>query len=482
MTLRFKIESKGHATRWRLNTSQLQNENSCQYIRQQILDYWEINDGTVDDPGVVWDAFKAYLRGRLIQHSSFLKKQASDQIFKLETEIKDLEREYADRGDQNSLANLRKAGFSLFRCRQKYYEQGERAGKLLAQRVKQQQAKTLISAIQNEKGEILTDTMEINNTFPLLYQKLYTSQDSWDSSEFQNFLSGTTLPTLSELARKRMGACITLGEVQRAIKCLSAGRSPGGDGFPTDFYRSFSDLLAPRLLTVFQDAFQRGSLPESMQNAIITLIHKKGKDPQHCGSYRLVSLINVDAKILAKILALRLEVCLPTLIHPDQVGFVKGRSSADNLRRLLHLVWQKKNSMEPIVAFSLDAEKAFDRVEWEYLFVILERFDVREVYIKWVKLLYGSPKAAVLTNGNISNPFRLSRGTRQGCPLSPLIFSLALEPLASAIRNHVDIKGIASGQEEHKLLLYADDILLLSSNPETAVPHILSMICSFSLI
>ena len=376
----------------------------------------------------------------------------------------------------------RKAEFSLFRCRQKYYEQGERAGKLLAQRVKQQQAKTLISAIQNEKGEILTDTMEINNTFPLLYQKLYTSQDSWDSSEFQNFLSGTTLPTLSELARKRMGACITLGEVQRAIKCLSAGRSPGGDGFPTDFYRSFSDLLAPRLLTVFQDAFQRGSLPESMQNAIITLIHKKGKDPQHCGSYRLVSLINVDAKILAKILALRLEVCLPTLIHPDQVGFVKGRSSADNLRRLLHLVWQKKNSMEPIVAFSLDAEKAFDRVEWEYLFVILERFDVREVYIKWVKLLYGSPKAAVLTNGNISNPFRLSRGTRQGCPLSPLIFSLALEPLASAIRNHVDIKGIASGQEEHKLLLYADDILLLSSNPETAVPHILSMICSFSLI
>ena len=291
MTLRFKSESERRSTRWRLNTCQLQNENSCQFIRQQILDYWEINEGTVDDPGVVWDAFKAYLRGRLIQHSSFLKKQASDQLSKLEAEIKDLEREYADRGDQKLLANLskakfelntimqRKAEFSLFRCRQKYYEQGERAGKLLAQRVKQQQAQTLISAIQNEKGEILTDTIEINNAFQLFYQNLYTSQDSWDRSEFQNFLSRATLPALTELARERLGACITLGEVQQAIGCLGAGRSPGGDGFPTDFYKSFSDLLAPRLLTVFQDAFQRGSLPESMQNAIITLIHKKGKDP-----------------------------------------------------------------------------------------------------------------------------------------------------------------------------------------------------------
>ncbi len=189
------------------------------------------------------------------------------------------------------------------------------------------------------------------------------------------------------------------------------------------------------------------------------------------------SIFDVDAKILAKILALRLEV-----IHPDQVGFVKGRSSADNLRRLLHLVWQTRNSMEPVVAFSLDAEKAFDRVEWEYLFAILERFGMGDVYIKWVKLLYRSPKAAVFTNGDISNSFTLAHGTRQGCPLSPLIFALALEPLASAIRNHANIKGIISGGEEHKLLLYADDILLLSSSPGNTVPHMLSMIGSFSCI
>ncbi len=100
-----------------------------------------------------------------------------------------------------------------------------------------------------------------------------------------------------------MGGTITFREVQQAVKDLSAGKSPKGDGFPTEFYTSFSDLLFPSPPAVFKDALQTGNLPETMQNAMITLIHKKGKDPQQCGSYRPVSLVNVDAKILAKILA-----------------------------------------------------------------------------------------------------------------------------------------------------------------------------------
>ena len=223
-------------------------------------------------------------------------------------------------------------------------------------------------------------------------------------------------------------------------------------------------------------------MPESMRSAVITLIHKKGKNPQQCGSYQPVSLINVDAKILAKILATRLEAHLSSLIHPDQVGFIKNRSSADNVRRLLHLIWQVRNCPDPIVAFSLDAEKAFDRVEWTYLFRTLHRFGLGPSFIKLVRLLYCNPKASVLTNGNMSSGFPLHRGTRQGCPLSPLIFALALEPLAAAIRNNSNIKGILAGKMEHKLFLYADDILLVTSNPETAVPQIMSLIDTFSLI
>lgn len=494
MVLRLGTGTRYNSTRWRLNTSLLQNEQSCDFIKQETLEYWEINGGSASNPGVEWDAFKAYLRGRLIQHSSFLKKQAINRLIHLEKEIKELEKMHSSQPDTTILSNLsklrlelnailqKKAESALFRCRQKYYEQGERAGRLLAQRAKQQYTQTLIPSVENDGGVLVTDTAEINETFRLFYQNLYTSQCTSDEVDLDNFLSMVDLPSLSEEEQKYIGGDITLEEVQQAIKSLRSGKSPGEDGLPTDFYKTFSDVVSPRLLTVFQDALKRGSLPDSMRVAIITLIHKKGKDPQQCGSYRPISLINVDAKILAKILATRLEVYLPSLIHQDQVGFIKGRTSADNVRRLLHLMWQTRNSVEPTIAFSLDAEKAFDRVEWGYLFRTLQKFGLGSSYIQWVKLLYSGPSASVLTNGKRSSSFPLSKGTRQGCPLSPLIFALALEPLAIAIRNDTNIQGIRAGQKEHKLLLYADDILLLSTNPEIAIPHVLSLIDSFSLV
>lgn len=97
-------------------------------------------------------------------------------------------------------------------------------------------------------------------------------------------------PALSVEEQDGLGADILLAEVKKAIQNLQNGKSLGEDGFSAEF--SFVDLVAPRLLTVFRDALERGSLPESMQTAIITLIHKKGREPQQCGSYRPVSLIN----------------------------------------------------------------------------------------------------------------------------------------------------------------------------------------------
>lgn len=123
-----------------------------------------------------------------------------------------------------------------------------------------------------------------------------------------------------------------------------------------------------------------------------------------------MSLINVNAKLLAKILAMRPEtLVMPILIHPDQVGFIKNRSSADNVHRLLHLIWQVRNCPEPIVAFSLDADKAFDRDEVTYLFRTLHNFGFGPAFIKLVRLLYCNPQASVLTKGNMSSGFPLHR-------------------------------------------------------------------------
>lgn len=124
-----------------------------------------------------------------------------------------------------------------------------------------------------------------------------------------------------------------------------------------------------------------------MYEATISLIHKSGKDPLEAGSYRPISLLNVGNKIPAKILAMRLETVLPTVVSQDQTGFVKYRQLFFNIRRLFNIIYMHDINDKSEILLSLDAEKAFDRVEWDFLFSTLSRFGFGPNYISLVKLL-----------------------------------------------------------------------------------------------
>lgn len=102
--------------------------------------------------------------------------------------------------------------------------------------------------------------------------------------------------------------------------------------------------------------------------------------------------------------------------------------------------------------------------------------------MSWVKLLYSSPLVSVKTNGISSEYFSLHHGTRQGCPLSPLLFAIAIEPLAISFRTNCNITGIHRAGKEQKISLYADDVVLYISNPETCLPHVLSILGQFGSV
>lgn len=131
---------------------------------------------------------------------------------------------------------------------------------------------------------------------------------------------------------------------------------------------------------------------------------------------------------------------------------------------------------------SLDAHKAFDRVSWQYLAHTLERVKFGPNLIKWIQILYSNPMAAVRVNGTISARFPLERGRRQGCPLSPLLFDISIEPLAQLIREEHEIQGLSINGEQHKLSIYADDVLLYISNPAVSLPHLREIITVPSLV
>lgn len=175
---------------------------------------------------------------------------------------------------------------------------------------------------------------------------------------------------------------------------------------------------------------------------------------------------------------------MPALIKPDRTGLVKNRyyrCSHSNVRRLINVVHFSQNTKYRALAISLNAEKVFDRVEWEYLFDILDRFGLGFEFVEWVKLLYRAPAARVLVNGSVSDIFPLGRGTRHGCSLSPLHFALALEQLAEAIRTDPGIYGVTLLGTECRISLYADDMLLFVTKSETSIPTLIYIINQFGL-
>lgn len=161
---------------------------------------------------------------------------------------------------------------------------------------------------------------------------------------------------------------------------------------------------------------------------------------------------------------------MPKIINLDQTGFVKSRQTHDNVRRSLQIIRHINLNKIPAVLLSLDAEKAFDSVRWEFLFRVMLKFGFNESIITTLKALYNRPTASLKINGELSDCFCLERSTRQGCSLSPLLFAIFIEPLAQWIRQNNKIKGINMTSGEQKLALFADDVLVYLSNPTESLP------------
>lgn len=215
-----------------------------------------------------------------------------------------------------------------------------------------------------------------------------------------------------------------------------------------------------------------------MREAIVITLPKPGKDVRVLDSYRPLSLINVDAKILAKLISNRLQPLLPYKALPDQSGFIPGRSTAHNLRTIFSVLHYLHQDERAVTVF-LDATKAFDSLEWPYLFKILEHMGFGPLILKWIKLLYTDPQARIRVNGLISDPFLITRGTRQGCPLSPLLFAVAMEPLAARVRQHHTDRGIGFSSRNLLISLYADDVTLYIRDPVVNLNPILREFIKF---
>ena len=135
-----------------------------------------------------------------------------------------------------------------------------------------------------------------------------------------------------------MNTKLSLEEIEKVLVSFEKNKTPGEDGFTVEFYETFFDMLQNDLLNSYNEAFQNGKLSISQRRGIISLIPKEDNDLSELTSWRPITLLNVDYKILAKTIAKRIESSLPKLIHSDQTGFIKDRFIGQNIRLLTDLM------------------------------------------------------------------------------------------------------------------------------------------------
>ena len=280
------------------------------------------------------------------------------------------------------------------------------------------------------------------------YESLYRSTNI-NPEKFKNspFFISENVTALSEEEKSSCGGLVN-EECTNALKDFDNNKTPGTDGLPAEFYRFFWPDICHDLLASYNFASQHGMLSISQRRGIISLIPKKSKDKTILENLRPISLLNVDYKILTKVIAKRIEKVLPTLINPDQTGYVKGRYIGENVRLIYDLIHYTDEPNQKGIAIFLDFKKAFDSIEWNYLLQTLQFFNFGHDIQNWIKIFYNNVTSCVLNNGHASTFFSLQRGVRQGCPLSGVQFVLGIELLSRSIKNDPTIKGIQVNKQE----------------------------------
>lgn len=393
-------------------------------------------------------------------------------ITDLETSISDLDLRAEDRGLSETEVRSRKELFaelwqklrdkeSMLRqkSRQKWLSKGDANTAYFHACIKARQRQNQIVAI------LVDDTWvegpdEVKNEVQNYYMKGFAEVDG-----VRPVLDGITFRSLEVTESSVLTAYFTMEELEEAVMSCHGDKAPGPDDFNFNFIKKFWETLKVDFWEMLQEFFGNARLPKGITSYFLALI-PKCSNPQGLRDYRPISLLGSIYKILAKILASRLRVCMNSIIAPNQFAFLPARNILDGAVIINEVVDFAKKSKRKCLIFKVDFEKAYDSVNWNFLDYMMRRFGMNEKWRGWIKECVFRGDLSVLINGSPTEKVKIQKGLKQGDPLAPFLFLLVVEGLTGMVKKAGEIgifKGfkVGNGGEEVSILQYADDTLLV---------------------
>ncbi|GJR04155.1 putative RNA-directed DNA polymerase, eukaryota, reverse transcriptase zinc-binding domain protein [Tanacetum coccineum] len=271
--------------------------------------------------------------------------------------------------------------------------------------------------------------------------------------------------TLSTDDLSLLDAPFTSKEIKDSVWDCGGGKAPGPDGFTLKFIKHYWGSIGTHFIEMVKRFKTDGFIPRGCNSSFIALVPKK-QDPLYINDYRLISLIGCQYKVIAKVLATRLQKVVHSVVSEVQTAYVKGRQIIDGPLMVNEIIsWASKRN-ERLFLFKVDFEKAFDSLDWNFLDNVMQQMGFSHNWRKWIRGCLTSSFSSVIVNGSPTKEFDIQCGLRQGDPLSHFLFIIVVEALhitflEAKAKGIFDGVKIGSNKVDVSNLQFADDALIL---------------------
>jgi hypothetical protein len=321
-----------------------------------------------------------------------------------------------------------------------------------------QKKETTLKNIKDENGNILTREEDIMERWREYFQNLLEEENN--PKEREEVQERDNLREREGEERK-----ITKQEFEKALSKMKNGKAPGHDEITTEMIKYAGESGTETLIELLNEASKAKTVPVDWQTGIITPLFKKG-DHRECKNYRGITLLSIPGKLYARILELRIRETLENTIEESQCGFRTHRGTQDLIFTIRQISEKTIETGREVHLCFIDLEKAFDRIKREDVWKSLRNRGIDEKTIKQIESLYETSKSYVRTRNETSSTFETGIGLRQGCVLSPLLFSIVLDDAVKESKKEAKQFTIGNWKmKEVKItdLSYADDMVVFGS-------------------